>query len=136
MKRAESGGWKVSRLPGPAVVLMLLLMVWATPASVRARQVTQQQPPVMPGQPMSQPNPMDTGVDPAISARMQEQRRRSLEDDRHRRIAADASKLLQLATELKTEVDKSTKNELSIAVIDKAAEIEKLSHDMKERMKN
>jgi hypothetical protein len=37
---------------------------------------------------------------------------------------------------LKADVDKSTKNELSIAVINKAAEIEKLSHDVKERMKN
>jgi hypothetical protein len=90
----------------------------------------------MPGQPTANRNPLDTDVDPAMSARLQAQRARALEDDRHKRIMADAYKLLQLATELKADVDKSTKNELSVAVIEKAAEIEKLSHDMRERMKD
>jgi hypothetical protein len=44
-------------------------------------------------------------------------------------------KLLQLATELKEEVDKSTKNEMSVTAIKKAAEIEKLARDVKDRMK-
>ncbi len=71
-----------------------------------------------------------------MDARMQEQRRHMVEDDRRKRIVADTDKLLQLATELKADVDKSTKNEMSIGVINKAAEIEKLSRDVKERMKN
>ncbi len=133
---ASSGAEKMSRWRGPGVALALLLAVGAAPAPVRARQIAPQQPLTMPGRPISQPNPLDNDVDPAMNARMQEQRQRALEDDRHRRLVADASKLLQLATELKTDMDKSTKNEMSIAVIDKAAEIEKLSHDMKERMKN
>ena len=50
-------------------------------------------------------------------------------------MVADADKLLQLATELKEDVDSSTKNELSVTTVKKAAEIEKLAHEVKERMK-
>jgi len=47
----------------------------------------------------------------------------------------DTEKLLALATDLKTQVDKSTKDTLSVDVIKKADEIEKLAHSVKERMK-
>jgi hypothetical protein len=43
--------------------------------------------------------------------------------------------LLVLATDLKAQVDKSTKDTLSVDVIKKAEEIEKLAHSVKERMK-
>jgi hypothetical protein len=42
---------------------------------------------------------------------------------------------LQLATELKAAVDKSNKNELSLDVVKKADDIEKLAHDVKQRMR-
>jgi hypothetical protein len=48
---------------------------------------------------------------------------------------ADTDKLLTLATDLKQQVDKSTKDTLSVDVIKKADEIEKLAHSVKERMK-
>ena len=48
---------------------------------------------------------------------------------------ADTDKLLALATDLKAQVDKSTKDTLSVDVIKKADEIEKLAHSVKERMK-
>lgn len=54
---------------------------------------------------------------------------------RQKQIGADSAKLLKLATELKTEVDKTTKDTLSLNVIRKADEIEKLAHDVKEEMK-
>jgi hypothetical protein len=66
---------------------------------------------------------------------MQERQVAAVEDARHRRMIVDTDKLLELATELKDDVDKSTKNEMSVASIKKAAEIEKLAHDVKERMK-
>ena len=56
-------------------------------------------------------------------------------DARHKRMEADAAKLLELATELKADVDKAGKDELSLEVMRKAEEIEKLAHDVKERMK-
>ena len=55
--------------------------------------------------------------------------------ERKKQIADDSAKLLKLATELKAEVDKTTKDELSLGVIRKADEIEKLAHNVKEKMK-
>ncbi len=80
------------------------------------------------------------GVDPAAGsdpyrARLQEKQIASAATERHTRMVADADKLLQLATELKEDVDKSTKNEMSVTTVRKAAEIEKLAHEVKERMK-
>jgi hypothetical protein len=51
------------------------------------------------------------------------------------RLAADTAKLLKLATELKAAVDKSTKDQLSIAVVKKAGEVEKLARTLREEMK-
>ena len=117
---------------------VLLAVAWPSPL-LRARQIVtpMQQPTVGPGQgPAAQPDPFGSNGDGSTSARLQDQRQHMAEDERHKRIVADTDKLLELATELKADVDKSTKNELSITVINKAAEIEKLSHDVKERMKN
>ena len=55
--------------------------------------------------------------------------------ERKRQIADDTSKLLELATQLKAEVDKTSKDTLSINVIRKAESIEKLAHGVKEKMK-
>ena len=56
-------------------------------------------------------------------------------EERKRQIADDTSKLLALATQLKAEVDKTSKDTLSINVIRKAESIEKLAHGVKEKMK-
>jgi hypothetical protein len=53
---------------------------------------------------------------------------------RKKEINADSAKLLKLATELKAEVEKTNKDTLSIGVIRKADEIEKLAHSVKEKM--
>jgi hypothetical protein len=55
--------------------------------------------------------------------------------ERRKQIADDSARLLKLATDLKSEVDKTTKDTLSLSVIRKAGEIEKLAHDVKEKMK-
>jgi hypothetical protein len=54
---------------------------------------------------------------------------------RKKQIAEDSAKLLKLAAELKTEVDKTNKDTLSLSVIRKADAIEKLARDVKEKMK-
>lgn len=54
---------------------------------------------------------------------------------RQRQLAVDADKLVALATDLKAQVDKSSPDKLSVDMIKKAAEIEKLAHRVKERMK-
>lgn len=55
--------------------------------------------------------------------------------ERRKQIADDSTRLLKLATDLKAEVDKTTKDTLSLNVIRKADEIEKLAHSVKEKMK-
>lgn len=55
--------------------------------------------------------------------------------ERKKQIVDDSGKLLKLATDLKSEVDKTTKDTLSINVIRKADEIERLAHSVKEKMK-
>lgn len=52
---------------------------------------------------------------------------------RRKEIADDSAKLLKLATDLKTEVDKTNKDILSIKVIRQADEIEHLAHNVKEK---
>jgi hypothetical protein len=72
---------------------------------------------------------------PATSPRVQEQQEQARSTDRQKKLVADTDKLLALATELKTDVNKTNKNILSVDVIKKADEIEKLAHSVKERMK-
>ncbi len=50
-------------------------------------------------------------------------------------VAADSALLLQLATDLKTEVDKTNKDTLSLTVIRKAEAIEKLAHKVRDQVK-
>jgi hypothetical protein len=54
---------------------------------------------------------------------------------RRKQISDDAAKLLELATELKSAVDKTDKDTLSIDVIRKADTIERLAKGVKEKMK-
>jgi len=54
---------------------------------------------------------------------------------RQEEIKKDSEKLLELATELKQSVDKSSENTLSLDVIKKAEQIEKLAKTVKEKMK-
>jgi len=54
---------------------------------------------------------------------------------RQQEIQKDTDKLLDLATQLKQYVDKTNEHTLSVDVIKKADEIEKLAHTVKEKMK-
>jgi len=71
----------------------------------------------------------------SIDPHRNEQQEKLRNNDRQKRLVADTEKLLVLATDLKAQVDKSTKDTLSVDVIKKADEIEKLAHSVKERMK-
>jgi hypothetical protein len=55
--------------------------------------------------------------------------------ERKKQINDDSARLLKLASDLKSEVDKTSKDTLSLGVIRKADEIEKLARDVKEKMK-
>jgi hypothetical protein len=71
----------------------------------------------------------------AIPPAVQEQLEKGRQTERQKKLIADTDRLLALANELKTDMDKTTKDEMSIQVIHKAEEIEKLARSVKERMK-
>lgn len=50
--------------------------------------------------------------------------------ERQRRIAADTAQLAQLTNELKAQIDQAPKDQISVDMLRKAAEIEKLAHDL------
>ena len=56
-------------------------------------------------------------------------------EERQAALKHDTDQLLKLSTELKDYVDKSNENVLSVEVIKKAGEIEKLAHRVREKMK-
>lgn len=90
----------------------------------------------MPSIPSNSPSltpiaPPDMSANPTM---VQEQAKmRNL--DRQKQLVLDTQKLLALANQLKSDVDKSNKDTLSLDVIRKADEIEKLARSVKEKMK-
>jgi len=56
-------------------------------------------------------------------------------EERQAALKADTDKLVKLAGELKDYVDKTNENVLSLEVLKKAEEIEKLAHSVKDKMK-
>jgi hypothetical protein len=56
-------------------------------------------------------------------------------EDRYRNLKKDTTKLLELATELKQYVDKSNQDVLSLEVIKKCDQIEKLAKNVRSNMK-
>lgn len=63
------------------------------------------------------------------------QQEKARNTERQQDLKQDTEKLLQLATELKLAVDKSSENTLSMDVIKKAEQIEKLSKSVQKKMR-
>jgi hypothetical protein len=96
-------------------------------------------PPGTPSQPTLPPSlsPIETRPDPnaPLNPSLEQEQSKLRNTDRQKQLVSDTQKLLALANELKTDVDKSNKDMLSLEVIKKAEEIEKLAHSVKEKMK-
>jgi hypothetical protein len=104
-------------------VLVALLSADATPCG----QSQQNAPGNVPGAESSPGNPA-----PAVAAPADTQ---SPNDARQQQIADQSAQLLKLATELKAEVDKTSKDTLSLAVIRKADAIERVARGVKEKIR-
>jgi hypothetical protein len=94
-------------------------------------------PPQQPLPPPSQPGAWGDGSnsrDPMVR-RQEEKMEQARNVYRQQQLVKDTDRLLALATELKTEVDKTNKDILSVDVIKKADQIEKLAKSVKEKMK-
>ena len=91
-------------------------------------------------QPLPPPiHPRDAGVAPADAddarERIEHDMAKKAAKDRVAALKSDTDKLLKLSVELKSYVDKSDENVLSLDVIKKADEIEKLAKSVKDKMK-
>lgn len=67
--------------------------------------------------------------------KMERDREKALNKQRQTNLQKDTDRLVQLATELKQYVDKTNEHTLSLEVIKKAEEIEKLAKSVKEKMR-
>lgn len=113
---------------GAAVLgLMLGSSGVANPAQVQQTPMPQGRPP------LGAENLPPIGQD--LPAGQREKQEKMQNDERQKQLVLDASKLLQLANELHTDVSKTDKNILSVDVIKKADEIEKLAHSVKVKMR-
>jgi len=63
-----------------------------------------------------------------------EKRLRMINAERQKSMVSDTDKLLKLATELNSEIAKSSSGELSPAQLRKVADIEKLAHNVRDKM--
>jgi hypothetical protein len=94
-------------------------------------------PPTLQNGPSTLPSLDQPAIDTdPLHTRMEEERMKAMNDDRHKKLSADVERLQALTNELRSDIDKTNKDELSVLVIRKAAEIEKLAHDVQSRMKN
>ena len=69
-------------------------------------------------------------------ARMEKDQEKRRNKERQASLKEDTDKLLALATELKQYVDKSNENILSLDVMKKAEEIEKLAKQVEKKMRS
>ncbi len=109
------------------LAMMLGLLLSVGPLRVSAQN------PKMPPMPMS-PGQQTEPEDPAKS-KLEREMAKKANQERQAALKRDTDKLLKLATELKESVDKTNESVLSLEVVKKAEEIEKLAHSVKEKMK-
>lgn len=77
---------------------------------------------------------IESRQDPA-QKEMQDRMMKEANKKRQQDIREETDKLFQLATELKAAVDKTNENMLSLDVVRKAEEVEKLARKVKDKMK-
>jgi hypothetical protein len=89
---------------------------------------------VAPGQQPGQ-RAQEPGADDELRVKMEKDMAKKANQERQAQLKRDTEQLFKLATDLKEEVDKSNENLLSLEVIKKAEEIERLAHSIKDKMK-
>jgi hypothetical protein len=83
------------------------------------------------GQPVRDPGDVTSGNPILIQ---NEKLLRALNADRQKSLISDANKLLRLANELNAEIGRTNAEELTPSQLHKLAEIEKLAHNVKDKM--
>ena len=109
-----------------AVVGALLIM--ACPLGVSAWQAQQTQP-------LSNPA-ADAWKRVGVNDSAEVRQAQLLRVQRQKQLISDSDKLLKLATDLKQQIDSTPAQTLSADSMKKAAEIEKLAHNLRQQLKN
>jgi hypothetical protein len=138
--RAAPGGsrWHVRIMPRVrGFVCVFALAMLGTPYEVSSQSPPPQEPSSNPDKPLHDANrPPDANAQMAVHEQQGKDKNVDAASvERKRQITDDSARLLKLASDLKAEVDKTSKDTLSLGVIRKAEEIEKLAHNVKEKMK-
>jgi hypothetical protein len=118
--------------------LVIAGAVWAAMCVAALGQVTTRNPGTYPPSP-NVPGMNDPMNDPRVpnpDKRISEKMAISRNDERQKKLVADTNQLFDLASKLKDEVDKTDKYTLSLDVVKRTAEIEKLAKSIRERMKD
>jgi|SRR5580658_773071 hypothetical protein len=119
-----------SRLSAWMVLVLSLCILTALAPNASAQRQSQPAPPP----PKADTPPPMTDADEA-QARIAIEMAKKAAKERVAALKSDTDKLLKLSVELKQSVDKSDENVLSLDVVKKAEEIEKLARSVKEKMK-
>jgi hypothetical protein len=106
----------------PVLGILTLLLSFSLPPASAQRS---------PSHPSGAPTDAPVELDPQVLLQLRLQQQKKRYEDMKR----DSQKLLELATELKHYVDKAGTNILSMEVVHKAEEMEKLARQVKNNMK-
>ena len=110
---------------------IFLLLFYTFEGQSTPQQSQQPQPPLP--RSMQPGTPPDSG--PSLPPQFEKEMQRKANEQRQADLKRDTERLLKLSTELKNYVDKTNANVLSMDVIKKAEEIEKLAHSVKMKMR-
>jgi hypothetical protein len=109
-------------------VVILIFVIFALPGTAVQSQSGLPQ--------LGQPGPRTSqGNDTSIPPDMRKNMEKKANQQRQAELKRDTERLVKLSTELKQYVDKTNENILSLDVIKKADEIEKLAHSVKTKMR-
>jgi hypothetical protein len=114
-------------------LLFLLAVVPALPALCQSEN--QHRPHASVWQQSSPQSPQQRTQEDEEFSTIQKENARRANEQRQLELRRDTDRLLQLTNELKQYVDKTNENILSLEVIRKAEEIERLAKSVKEKMK-
>ena len=115
---------------------LVLLIVCATLPATGQDQPTQVPPFGRQGQRTMPDIGQRKGPQDEQIARMEKEQEKRRNKERQASLKEDTDKLLELATQLKQYVDKSNENILSLDVMKKAEEIEKLAKQVEKKMRS
>jgi len=113
----------------PLIALMIFLAL-ATSWTMYAQNPSVPSPPQIP-----LPTDQSTPGENEARSKLERDMAKKANQERQQALKRDTEKLLKLSAELKEYVDKTNENMLSLDVVKKAEEIEKLAHSVKTKMK-